>query len=617
MFILSRRDFSCYRFSLSSFSSFGYRYPYHVLQVLLLLGATLDLSISVPSVIIPVNKTGSVPPTPNRENCQLHGIHLAYGNTVHDMVVVWSTVVNCTSQVRYGKHPKILNNTVSSKVVYFNESNPLGRHYLYRAELYNLTPDTLYYYYISNSYHVGITRYFNIPPNGTNWSPSFILFGDLGIQSHIHTVLTNEIRNGKYSAIFHVGDFGYDLESNGGTVGDSFMDIIEDYASYIAYMTAPGNHEINGGNFSHYRYRFSMPQTKWPMTVNKLWYSFDIGPIHFISYSTEAYFTNPQTDGAAQSAWLIKDLKEANLNRKKRPWIVAYGHRPMYCSNTDFDDCTKNNSVVREHLESIFYIGGVDIIFEAHEHSYERLYPVYDNKVMSYNYTNPLAPIHIITGAAGNKYNSDPMNGPKVNQTTTSSPSLNTTANQTSTPKTSVNISAKWTAFRQSEGSLNSYGKFTVYNESHLFWEQIQNGDILDSIWVVKEQHTTNNVSKEFKQKVIDKVMEQFPEMTTNSDLSNFGPSDDDLADDAYLHLIVIALSIGGALALIFIMAYIVIRNHRKKGVTVKHWNDNVYVKKSFYRNIKNLENELMCDDLDVSDGTLPTSKLLSEHSEI
>lgn len=51
------------------------------------------------------------------------------------MVVVWSTVVNCTSQVRYGKHPKILNNTVSSKVVYFNESNPLGRHYLYRAEL--------------------------------------------------------------------------------------------------------------------------------------------------------------------------------------------------------------------------------------------------------------------------------------------------------------------------------------------------------------------------------------------------------------------------------------------------------------------------------------------------
>lgn len=59
------------------------------------------------------------------------------------MVIIWSTVVNCTSQVRYGKHPKILNNTVSSKVVYFNESNPLGRHYLYRAEL-NVSNFSLY-----------------------------------------------------------------------------------------------------------------------------------------------------------------------------------------------------------------------------------------------------------------------------------------------------------------------------------------------------------------------------------------------------------------------------------------------------------------------------------------
>lgn len=474
-------------------------------------------------------------------------------------------------------------------MAYFNESNPLGRHYLFRAELCNLSPDTLYYYYIFNKFHFGLTRYFNIPPNGTNWSPSFILFGDLGVESHIHTVLADEIRNGKYSAMFHVGDFAYDLESQGGKTGDDFMDIIEDYASYIAYMTAPGNHEINGGNFSHYRYRFSMPQTTWPMTVDKLWYSFNIGPIHFISYSTEAYFTAPQTQGTAQSAWLIKDLKEANLNRKTHPWIIAYGHRPMYCSNTDRDDCTKNNSIVRQHLENIFYIGGVDIIFEAHEHSYERLYPVFDNKVMSYNYTNPLAPIHIITGAAGNKYGSDPMNGPKGN----------------------------WTAFRQSQGSLNSYGKFTVYNESHIFWQQIQNDSVLDSVWIVKDKHTTNNVSNEFKQKVIKKVMEQFPETTTHSDLSNFGPSAEDKADDAYLHLMVIALSVGGALALIFIMAYIVVRNHRKKGVTVKHWNDNVYVKKSFYRNIKNLENELMCDDLDVSDGSLATSKLLSEHSEI
>ena len=35
-------------------------------------------------------------------------------------------------------------------------------------------------------------------------------------------------------------------------------------------------------NFSHYRYRFSMPQLEWPMALNRTWYSFDIASVHFI-----------------------------------------------------------------------------------------------------------------------------------------------------------------------------------------------------------------------------------------------------------------------------------------------------------------------------------------------
>ena len=44
---------------------------------------------------------------------------------------------------------------------------------------------------------------------------------------------------------------------------------------------------------------------------------------------------------------------------------------------------------------------GVDVIIQAHEHSYERLWPVYQGKVYSENYLNPKTPIHIISGAAG------------------------------------------------------------------------------------------------------------------------------------------------------------------------------------------------------------------------
>ncbi len=77
----------------------------------------------------------------------------------------------------------------------------------------------------------------------------------------------------------------------------------------------------------------------------------------------------------------------------------------MYCSNIDGDDCTTPRSIVRAglegsspplslslsvcvmpnlkntHLTELFYKYGVDVIIEAHEHSYERLWPVYNETV--------------------------------------------------------------------------------------------------------------------------------------------------------------------------------------------------------------------------------------------
>ena len=82
-------------------------------------------------------------------------------------------------------------------------------------------------------------------------------------------------------------------------------------------------------------------------------------------------------------------------------------HRPMYCTNSDMDDCTKFDDRVRTGfpilksfgLEKLFYDNGVDVEFWAHEHSYERLWPLFDYKVLNGSleepYTNPGAPVHI------------------------------------------------------------------------------------------------------------------------------------------------------------------------------------------------------------------------------
>lgn len=64
-------------------------------------------------------------------------------------------------------------------------------------------------------------------------------------------------------------------------------------------------------------------------------------------------------------------------------------------------------------LESLFNAQGVDMIIQAHEHSYERLYPLFDGKVERFNYLNPRAPVHVISGAAGSQEGTDGWTGKK------------------------------------------------------------------------------------------------------------------------------------------------------------------------------------------------------------
>ena len=80
----------------------------------------------------------------------------------------------------------------------------------------------------------------------------------------------------------------------------------------------------------------------------------------------------------------------------------------MYCSNSDDSDCLPPfNNEWRYDLEGLFMKFGVDIVFEAHQHSYERLWPTYNGTVkngtadLTNPYYHPGAPVHIVAGAAG------------------------------------------------------------------------------------------------------------------------------------------------------------------------------------------------------------------------
>ncbi|XP_062582232.1 acid phosphatase type 7-like isoform X1 [Saccostrea cucullata] len=562
--------------------------------------------------------------------CHPEEVHITFGDKVSDVVIMWSTVGNCSSSVEYGPGPWGLAHRAQGETKLFTETNPNGKHYLHRVEVKDLGSSTTYFYRPTSNGVSSGPFYFKTPPSGYDWSPEFLVYGDLGVESDAIAALETEALSGKYTSIFHVGDFAYNMEDEGGMQvndthkndtsmdlcenkrGDTFLRLIEDFSSRVQYLTSPGNHEIDQGSFAHYRYRFSTPGTSWPIPLNRLWYSIDIGQVHFVSYSSEVFFTSDGQYIAEQEKWLKADLKQANDNRARCPWVIVLGHRPMYCSNSDGDDCTKADSKVRAGLEDIFFNYGVDIVLQAHEHSYERLWPQYKGVVLSKNYTNPQAPVQLISGAAGSKYKGDNEKARRE----------------------------EWSAFANTDESLNSVGKLKIMNSTHLYWEQynLLTKRVIDSVIIVQDNHgpfKKQKLSNDVTQK-IEKVKQKEKERIENSKVipsppnhhrepGNSSERTKSLGTGQKIKEMLthvdkrIAIGVGSGVGALILLIVVICVVKKKRAATVRkyrRWDDKVDYGRKFYSSYNHVDSgDKEADDfeVDVSDGNLPTSKLLTD----
>lgn len=443
-------------------------------------------------------------------------VHLSLGSSMDEMTVTWSTVAPDAAIVRYWKysnrseHPSPVACTAASDNsnilwqsgvhnIFVDNGTMHHTQEMHRVTLDNLDIGSTYCYQVANGTTYSLAKGLTAPPfygpktysfstlkgDGSEWTnPRFTIFGDMGLENaESMPALTLEVGERRADVIVHTGDFAYDLYKDNATWGDRWLNFMEPVAAHQPYMTCIGNHE---GMYDalNYRQRFSMPGQHDGSHARKenLFYSWDAGNTHWIAYDTEFYFTyEAMTDHGGvhrnfgpypalaqqQLLFVENDLKTAAApeNRAKRPWIFVYGHRPMYCSDSDDDDCVKMNNAWRKDLESLFLRYGVDMVFEAHQHTYERLWPVFDSQV--YNgtstpgqpYTNPQAPVHIVSGSAGCDENLDRFNG----------------------------ALGPWSAVRDMS---YGYGHLDVKNATHVHWEQLYAGNrsVTDSIWLIKDQ---------------------------------------------------------------------------------------------------------------------------------
>ena len=101
-------------------------------------------------------------------------------------------------------------------------------------------------------------------------------------------------------------------------------------------------------------------------------------------------------------------------------------------------------------FEDLLYNYNVDLVYWAHEHDFERFWPLYDFQVKNGSlespYTNPGGPVHIITGSAGCQEKHDPW-----------------------LPKPDI------TAFRSND---YGYTRMSVYNSTHMEISQVSDDQV-------------------------------------------------------------------------------------------------------------------------------------------
>ncbi|XP_029643331.1 acid phosphatase type 7-like [Octopus sinensis] len=401
---------------------------------------------------------------------EVRTVHISFGNKTNQICILWCSTnldydKNIPPRVRYGFAKSLLSQISIGKTVQFNSAK---KRFFHRVVLSNLLPENTYYYQIirqnkSNSYLDPIES-FTVPqsPTSSSITQSFLVFADMGTRSGGIPYVVQESINNRYTSIFHIGDIAYNLASNDGIVGDIFLSKLKNMVSRIPYLTVPGDHE-SFDNYEHYRHRFSVPNQDWPALSNQLWYSLDIGVVHVISLETEHFMRNDLAM-KDQLDWLKNDLIKANANREQVPWIFVLAHRPLYCSAENLmEDCASDNSKVRAALEKILFTYGVDLILSGHEHCYERTWPIYQKRVLAYNYKDAPGPVHIVIGTFGYNYIVDSISS----------------------------FREHWSAFATTQHKKESFGRLNVFNKSHVFWEvfYVNNNQLMDRMWLIKSKH--------------------------------------------------------------------------------------------------------------------------------
>ncbi|HEX2068252.1 MAG TPA: metallophosphoesterase [Nitrososphaeraceae archaeon] len=201
-----------------------------------------------------------------------------------------------------------------------------------------------------------VLRPIDVAPSDFNFTAA----GDWGCTDDT-TDTVNNIIDKNPELVLGLGDYSYDEDP-----ADCWLKKVKPINDKM--KIAIGNHDMEKLNM--YTNHFGLREQ---------YYSFNYNNVHIVALSTEIAYK----PFSSQYEFIENDLSRA-ASDPNIDWIVVYFHKQMYTSPSNHDDYP----TLRSTYHPLFNEYGVDLVLQAHNHNYERTFPI---KFNSNSPSNPIA----------------------------------------------------------------------------------------------------------------------------------------------------------------------------------------------------------------------------------
>lgn len=336
--------------------------------------------------------------------------------------------------------------------------------------------------------------------------------------------LQDDLAEGRIDWAIHSGDHAYEFEVGGGARGDGYMDSYAQFLAHAPWAPGWGNHEYleedRGNRLANIAAGLIAERRSARRGTTRMFYSVDVGLLHVLHLDLSPYWCRfsgcvgvdtcgvpdewiaDATSADPVTRYNFSGYRDAILafvredltavDRSETPWVLVTAHYPLYETYDNTSTANQEREAAKPDrgargggdvadgiwtvpnaskaqalldFEPLLAEFAVDFFFAGHDHNYETTWPVYKGRVVGErSYTDPQAPIHILSGTAGPpEWDDFEPDG------------------------------REWT--REPRLVVNSYSRLTLYNASVAAFEQVANGNasvlagtVVDSFTVVQRR---------------------------------------------------------------------------------------------------------------------------------